>query len=236
MNKRLNPYYWLRKLFVSKTFQTLFLKKNLIRKFVFHTIYKSNHWNRYESIDNNNLLVSGPGSVPGTPQTQTVLDNLKIFIEENNLKSILDIACGDFSWMKELIKKNYDLDYVGWDIVSEIIEHNKKKYPSKNINFFCKDVVSENKFGNYDIIFCRDFFIHMNLNDIKKILNNIRKSNAKFFICSNNSDVLINKEILIGQHRKINLSIEPFNIKKVYSCFYEGTDDCYMNIYKISDL
>ena len=48
--------------------------------------------------------------------------------------------------------------------------------------------------------------------------------------------ILINKEILIGQHRKINLSIEPFNIKKLHSSFYEGNDDCYINIYKISDL
>ena len=235
MNKRLNIYYWLRKLFVSKIFQNFFFKKGFIRKFVFYTIYKSNHWNRYASIDEKNLLVSGPGSIPGTAQTQTVIENLKIFIEENNLRSILDIACGDFSWMKELIK-NDKLYYTGWDIVGEIIDYNKKKYSSKNINFFCKDIVNENNFGNYDLIFCRDFFIHMNIDDIKKILNNIRKSNAKFFICSNNSEVLINKEILIGQHRKINLSIEPFNIKKVYSFFYEGNEDCYINIYKISDL
>ena len=235
MNKRLNIYYWLRKLFVSKTFQTFFLKKNLLRKFVFHTIYKSNHWNRYQSIDNNNLLVSGPGSVPGTTQTQTVLNNLKILIEENKLKSILDIACGDFSWMKELLK-NDELNYVGWDIVGEIINYNKKNYSSKNINFFCKDIVNENNFGNFDLIFCRDLFIHLNINDIKKILNNVRKSKAKFFACSNNSDILINNEILVGQHRKINLSKEPFNIKKVYSTFYEGTEDCYINIYKIKDL
>ena len=99
MNKRLNIYYWLRKLFVSNMFQKFFIKEGLIRKFVFHTIYKSNHWNRYASIDEKNLLVSGPGSIPGTAQTQTVIENLKIFIEENNLRSILDIACGDFSWM-----------------------------------------------------------------------------------------------------------------------------------------
>ena len=137
MNKRLNIYYWLRKLFVSKIFQKLFLKKDLIRKFVFYTIYKSNHWNRYMSIDDNNLLVSGPGSIPGTAQTQTVLENLRIFIEENNLRSILDIACGDFSWMKELIK-NDKLNYTGWDIVGEIIDYNKKKYSSKNIKFFAR--------------------------------------------------------------------------------------------------
>ena len=235
MNKRLNIYYWLRKLFVSNMFQKFFIKEGLIRKFVFHTIYKSNHWNRYASIDDNNLLVSGPGSIPGTPTTQNVIKNLNTFIKQNNIKSVLDVPCGDFSWMKDLIKSE-NLNYVGWDIVGEIIEYNKKKYSSENINFFCKDIVNENNFGNYDLIFSRDFFIHMKINDIKKILNNIRKSNAKFFACSNNSDVLLNRDILVGQHRKINLSIEPFNIKKVHSSFYEGNEDCYVNIYKISDL
>jgi hypothetical protein len=235
MNKRLNIYYWLRKLFVSNIFQRFFIKEGLMRKFVFYTIYKSNHWNRYTQVNKNNLLVSGPGSIPGTLTTQNVIKNLKIFIKQNNINSILDVPCGDFSWMKDLIISE-NLNYVGWDIVDEIIDYNKKKYSSKNVNFFCKDIIIENNFENYDLIFSRDFFIHMKINDIKKILNNVRKSNAKFFACSNNSDVLINRDILVGQHRKINLSIEPFNIKKVYSSFYEGNEDCYINIYKISDL
>ena len=235
MNKRLNIYYWLRKLFVSNIFQKIFYNQKLIRKYVFYTIYKSNHWNKYDKVDENNLLVSGPGSIPGSHLTQNVLKNLKTFIINNNIKSILDIPCGDFSWIKELIK-NEKLKYVGWDIVNEIIEHNKKKFLLENVDFFCKDIVNENNFGNYDLIFSRDFFIHINNNDIKKIINNIRKSKAKFFACSNNLDLLINKDILVGQHRKINLSIEPFNLKKTYSSFYEGSGDRYINIYKISDL
>ena len=235
MNKRLNIYYWLRKLFVSNIFQRFFFKKELIRKFVFYTIYKSNHWNKYSKVDKNNLLVSGPGSIPGTIPTQTVVENLRIFISNNNIKSILDIPCGDFSWIQDLIKSE-KLNYTGWDIVSDIIQYNKRKYSSENINFFFKDIVNENNFGNCDLIFSRDFFIHMNIDDIKKILNNIKKSSAKFLACSNNSDVSINKDILVGQHRKVNLSIEPFNIIKVYTSFYEGTEDRYINIYKISDL
>lgn len=235
MNKRLNIYYWLRKLCVSNIFQRFFFKKEFIRRFVFYTIYKSNHWNKYSKVDENNLLVSGPGSIPGTIPTQTVVKNLRTFIRKNNIKSILDIPCGDFSWFQDLIKSE-KLNYTGWDIVSDIIEYNKRKYSSESINFFFKDIVSENNFGNYNLIFSRDFFIHMNNDDIKKILNNIKKSNAKFFACSNNSDVSINKDILVGQHRKVNLTIEPFNIEKVYSSFYEGTADRYINIYKISDL
>ena len=86
MKKRLNIFYWLRKLFVSNLFQKFFHKKNFLRKIIFYTIYKSNHWNRYAELDKNNLLVSGPGSVPGIPSTINLVKNLKNFIRDNNIK------------------------------------------------------------------------------------------------------------------------------------------------------
>jgi len=235
MNKRLNIFYWLRKIFVSSIFQKFFLKKNIIRKYVFYSIYKSNHWNRYVDFDKNNLLVSGPGSMPGSKVTQTINKNLSLFIRKNNLKSILDIPCGDFSWISELVKAN-QITYVGYDIVEDIVNYNIKKFSSKKIKFFCKDIVNETNFGNYDLILSRDFFIHMSNEDIKKVLFNIKKSKGKFFACSNNSDVKVNSNILIGQHRKVNLSIHPFNLGKPYFFFYEGTEDCFINIYKISEI
>jgi len=235
MKKRLNIFYWLRKLFVSNLFQKFFHKKNFLRKIIFYTIYKSNHWNRYAELDKNNLLVSGPGSVPGIPSTINLVKNLKNFIRDNNIKSILDIPCGDFAWFKDLVI-NENINYMGWDIVKDIIEYNNKKYKSKNINFLLKDILLESDFDNHDLIFSRDFFIHIRINEIKKILDNIKKSNSKFFACSNNYDVKSNNDILIGQHRKVNLFMEPFNLKSPYLSFYEGTEDCYIDIFKVSDL
>ena len=110
------------------------------------------------------------------------------------------------------------------------------KYKSKNINFLLKDILLESDFDNNDLIFSRDFFIHIRINEIKKILDNIKKSNSKFFACSNNYDVKSNNDILIGQHRKVNLFMEPFNLKSPYISFYEGTEDCYIDIFKVSDL
>ncbi len=232
MIKRLNIYYWLRKIFISRFIQK-YLNQNFVRKFIFYLIYKTNHWNRYQKINKNNILVSGPGSIPGSIQTKNIIDNLDSFIKKNNIKSILDMPCGDFSWMQDLIKKNNYINYTGYDIVEDIIFYNNKKYSKNNISFFCKDIVNETNFNNFDLVFIRDFFIHIDYVSINKILDNIKRSKVKFIACSNNNNAINNKDIAVGQHRKINLTIEPFYMNEIFYAFSEGVDDCYINIYKI---
>jgi hypothetical protein len=232
MIKRLNIYYWLRKIFISRFIQK-YLNQNFVRKFIFYLIYKTNHWNRYQKINKNNILVSGPGSIPGSIQTKNIIDNLDFFIKKNNIKSILDMPCGDFSWMQDLIKKNNYINYTGYDIVEDIIFYNNKKYSKNNISFFCKDIVNETNFNNFDLVFIRDFFIHIDYVSINKILDNIKRSKVKFVACSNNNNAINNKDIAVGQHRKINLTIEPFYMNEIFYAFSEGVDDCYINIYKI---
>jgi hypothetical protein len=233
MKKRLSIYYWLRKIFVSKYIQFFIYKKTFLRKFVFYLIYKSNHWNKYIESDKNDLMVSGPGSIPGSPQTKNVITNLNEFIKNNDIKNVLDMPCGDFAWMKELLKINNKLDYTGYDIVKDIIDINNKKYSSDKIRFILKDIINEKNFNNFDLIFVRDFFIHINNKDINKVLTAIKNSKIKFFACSNYNEEAFNNDVVVGQHRKINLSIKPFNLKNVFHNFPENKNDKYLNFYKI---
>ena len=239
MNKRLNIYYWLRKIFVSKFLQIfltkfLFIKNSVVRKIVFFLIYKSNHWNKSIVVDKKRLLVSGPGSLPGSIQTKNIITNLNNFIKDNNVRNILDMPCGDFAWMQDLLKINNGLNYTGYDIVEEIILINKKKYSSNRIDFFTKDIINENDFSGFDLVFIRDFFIHISNEDILRVLKKIKNSKIKFFACLSNNNEILNKNIAIGEHRKINLSIEPFNLNDVFFSFYEGKEDRYINFYKVT--
>ena len=234
MIKKFEIYYLLRKIFVSRFIQIL-ISRNFTRKFVFFLIYKSNHWNKYKKTNEDNFLVSGPGSIPGSYQTNNVINNLDTFIKKNNIKSILDMPCGDFSWMQDLLKKNTDINYAGYDIVKDIVARNNKKYSSNKINFFCKDIVSEKTFDNFDLIFIRDFFIHIDNESINRILNNIKTSKVKFLACSSHNNEPFNNDIIaVGAHRKINLTIKPFYLTEIFHIFGEETDDRFINIYKIS--
>ena len=232
MIKRLNIYYWLRKIFVSR-FAQKYLNQNFVRKFIFFLIYKTNHWNKYEKVDKNNLLVSGPGSLPGSVQTKNIIDNLDLFIKKNNIQSMLDMPCGDFSWMQDLIKKNNSINYTGYDIVEDIISYNNKKYSKNNVSFFCKDIINEKNFDNFDLVFIRDFFIHIDNACINILLKNIKSSKVRFLACSNNNNDF-NKDVVVGRYRNVNLTIKPFYMKEIFHTFSEGVDGCSINIYKIS--
>jgi hypothetical protein len=239
MIKRLSIFYWLRKMLVMKPIQLIlvkifFLRREFIRKLVFKLIYKTNHWNKYKSIDKQNLLVSGPGSIPGSKQTKNVIANLHDFIKKNNIQTMLDMPCGDFSWMQDLIKLNNNIVYTGYDIVDEIVQINNEKYSSSNTKFIQRDIVNEVNFDGFDLVFIRDFFIHISNNEIIKVINSIKNSKIKFFACLSHNNELKNKDIAIGQHRRINLLISPFNLNNVYYKFSEEMDDRYVNFYKIN--
>ncbi len=209
MKKYINKYYWIRKVFVNSFFSK-FLSKKLLNKIIFNSIYKSNYWNKSKEFDYKKQSYSGPGSIPNSTQTNNLLNELKSFFLNKNIKKILDAPCGDCAWIKEIF--NLDIEYTGIDIVEDLIKKNQNNYKNnKNIKFYCEDLTEFDKFNNYDFILLRDFFIHLPLHTISKILINLKKSNCKYFAFNNYESIKVNKEISTGQHRKINIIKKPFD-------------------------
>ena len=62
----------------------------------------------------------------------------------------------------------------------------------------------------------RDFFIHLPLPLINKVLLKLKNSNCKFFAFNSYENVINNKNIVTGQHRKINLLKKPFNLNEPF--------------------
>ena len=124
----------------------------------FNSIYKSNHWNKSQKF-NLNQSYSGPGSVANSIQTNNLISELEKFFKENNVKKILDAPCGDCAWISKIFDTN--INYVGIDIVEDLMNENKLKFKSNlNVNFYCKDLAEYNDFDNFDFVLMRDFFIH----------------------------------------------------------------------------
>ena len=223
MSKYYNKHYWIRKLFVNKLFSK-FLTQKFINKIVFDSIYKSNYWNKGKNFNPNIQSYSGPGSIPNSIQTNSLIENLEKFFINNNIKKILDAPCGDCAWIKRIFK--IDIQYTGIDIVNELILDNKERFKkNKNVNFYCEDLTEYNKFDGYDFVLLRDFFIHLPIENIQNILNNLRKSNCKFYAFNSYENVKINKEISTGQHRKINLMEKPFSFDQPFSKIQEVKND-----------
>ena len=180
--------------------------KNKKLKNIFTKVYLANLWGDETSV-------SGPGS--SMEQTTEIRIQILQLIRKYKINTIIDAPCGDFNWMQELVKSIEDeIDqYLGVDIVEELVNENNKKYQTSKINFKQIDI-TRNVVPIADLIICRDCFLHLSYRNIFKILKNFRKSGAKFILASSyiehkNSNVL---NYSIGG-RALNLASFPFNVK-----------------------
>ena len=227
---RLNINYWLRKIFVTTIFQKLIKDKSSLRKTVFTSIFKSKHW-AHGDLPDEYISVSGHGSNINSEQSNNLIYSLVEFIKKNNINSILDMPCGDFLWMNKLLKQIEIRNYLGLDIVEEIIDQNIKLYENKHIRFKSCDIVDFETSEDFDLVLMRDFFIHTNNEDIKRILMNIKKMNIKYFAFENYS-VSKNVDVVPGKHRKINLKLDPFNLKEPFYSFKDYEIDKFIYFYE----
>ena len=179
----------------------------------FTDIYHKNKWK-------SNLTRSGTGSTP--EQTKELIKLLPHLFQDFQITSIVDCPCGDFSWMRKIDLK--EIEYVGYDIVKEIIEKNKSLYLSDSTSFDVLDV-TEKSFKKRDLIFVRDLFVHFSYKDIFKALINIKKSNSNLILTTNFPEIKSNYDIATGQWRGINLLLPPFNFPDPIRIVHESNTE-----------
>lgn len=165
---------------------------------VFETIYKENHWRDVESK-------SGTGS--NVKNTQKVIDLLENVIVELSIKSILDIPCGDFNWMKNVDLRN--IHYIGADIVQQLIKDNHQ-FVNDKIKFENLSIL-KSPLPATDLIFTRDCLVHFSYEDIFKAIRSVKKSGSKYWMTTT-FPAHDNYNILTGDWRPINLQAYPFNL------------------------
>jgi 2-polyprenyl-3-methyl-5-hydroxy-6-metoxy-1,4-benzoquinol methylase len=155
-------------------------------KQIFQNIYNNQVWNN----KNPNVPLSGPGSsLENTKECSVLLNNV---IYENNCGSVLDLGCGDLTWISKTEFFNDDnITYTGIDVVESLINSHSIKYPTKT--FYQRDLVSYNDISEVDVIIIRDVVFHLKNNEIISIFNNIknkfkyieqRKSSRNFYRAS----------------------------------------------------
>lgn len=167
---------------------------------VFSEIYKTDFWNSLESK-------SGGGST--LEATKTIREELPFLIAKFSVRSMLDIPCGDFNWMKTVKK---DCNYIGGDIVASVIEQNNKLYSSDSVRFIQMDITSDN-LPQVDLIFCKDCLQHLSNDSVAKALKNIKKSGSRYLLVTSYPKTWKNHDIYDGDYRPLNLLIKPFSLK-----------------------
>ena len=137
---------------------------------LFDEIYREHMWGGTPDKS------SGWGSY-GEHSTDYV-DFVRDFISQNNIKSILDIGCGDFQVGSRICSAVNQ--YIGADVSSVIIKQNTVAYSEqKNVQFIVLDVCV-NELPQVDLITIREVLQHLSNDDILLALNNIEHSKARF--------------------------------------------------------
>jgi len=166
----------------------------------FTLIYRRNAWGSKESI-------SGSGST--LAMTTSIRSLLPIIFEKFKIKSILDVPCGDFNWMK-LVDLN-GISYLGGDIVEPLVANLNRNFSSKFITFMQFDITIDS-FPKSDLVLNRDCLFHLSYRDIQLTLSNFLKSGSKYFLSTSyeNGGKFINADIRSGDFRLIDLFESPF--------------------------
>jgi SAM-dependent methyltransferase len=173
---------------------------------------------------------SGGGST--LESTKPLRNALPKLFDTFNIKSILDIPCGDFHWMKEVNLTG--IEYVGADIAEVFVNDNRLNYPQHE---FLHLDITEDPLPKKDLVIVRDCFIHLSYENIKKSLENIKNSGSTYLLTSSRRNLIENKDILDSDFRQINMEINPFYLNPIY-CIDEDTSEPYrsMILIKIDDL
>ena len=177
---------------------------------VFRHYLDANEWRERESR-------SGPGST--LEETRAIREGLPGFVRRNQICTLLDVPCGDFSWMRTV-----DLDgvrYIGADIVPALIDDLNTRFGGTAREFRRLDIVSD-PLPAADAVLCRDLLIHLPNALCKRVLSNVKASGAKWLLTTTNREVSANVDCGVGDYRPIDLTMPPFNLPEPVETIAEG--------------
>jgi hypothetical protein len=165
----------------------------------FDKIYQMNLFGSAESR-------SGGGST--MEQTANIRDALSSLFKSLGIKSLLDVPCGDFNWMRHLDLSG--ISYVGGDIVGDCVTSNIKAYAGENVQFQQLDIVTDD-LPKSDLIICRDCLVHLRFADSIQALKNFKSSGAKYMLLTTFPEHSENTD-QYRFWRPLNMENAPFNL------------------------
>jgi hypothetical protein len=193
MNRRtavpFDPYYFHREAQTGRRYSTTA---------AFRHIYASNHW----------AASARSGGGASFDQAAAVLRQLEALIEQLDVRTLLDVPCGDFAWMQHL---RSDVRYIGGDVLPELVVENERRWSGPRRRFVVIDILKDD-LPDAELLLCRDCLVHFSFDDIGAALRNISRSRCRWLLATTFPDCATNEDIVTGDWRPVNLERPPFNL------------------------
>ena len=142
------------------------------RRGIFQTVYNRGVWGKDEASP----FYSGLGS--NGPAAEFYVEQMAALLSEHAREldrplQVVDIGCGDFRIGKALVERVPELEYLGCDIVPELVAHNVRTYFSERVNFKTLDAVCD-PLPEADVCLVRQVFQHLSNANIQCVLAGMR--------------------------------------------------------------
>ncbi len=135
--------------------------------------------------------------------TATLRSELPALLKDLGVESLLDIPCGDFGWLSQV---ELGVRYTGADIVPSLVERNRAQYGGE---FLCLDLCS-GELPRADAILCRDCLVHLSFSNVRRAVENLRRSGSTWLLTTHFVECEENRDIENGDWRMLNFTLPPF--------------------------
>ena len=166
----------------------------------FERIYSTNLWSDPDSR-------SGVGST--LDSTAVLRAELPNALRELSARVLLDVPCGDFTWMKRVDLSG--VDYIGGDIVPSIIEENQRLHTTESRSFVHLELTRD-KLPDADVLLCRDCLVHLSYANIRAVFANIARSNIRYVLMTSFPGRGGNYDVADGDWRALDFQAPPFSL------------------------
>lgn len=168
----------------------------------FERIYRHRQWGGAESESR-----SGRGS--SLAATENIRDEIPKLLKKLKVQTLLDLGCGDFHWMKHVDLSGFN--YIGADLVQEVIDENRKNYDSQDRRFILLDGIVDALPADVDAVLCREVIFHLSFRDGLALIRNLCSSDAVYLIATQMDNASENQDIYTGGYRALDLTKAPYH-------------------------
>ena len=180
---------------------------------IFDKIYENSYWGNG----------SGGGSSPEATGPYKIF--LEGFIRQQDIKSIIDLGCGD--WQFSQFLDFGGATYIGIDASKNVIANNQQSFSRPGVSFvnLPKDY---SELPAADLLVCKDVLMHLSTKKVQDILSIL--PSYKYALITNDIPCIStfgeilqklrrpfvqanNKEIKTGDYRTLDPTQRPFNLK-----------------------
>jgi 2-polyprenyl-3-methyl-5-hydroxy-6-metoxy-1,4-benzoquinol methylase len=125
--------------------------------------------------------------------------------------TLLDAGCGDFDWLSDLALPG--VDYLGVDVVEEVIAFNRAAHGRPGRSFQVADL-TVCSLPRADLVLCRDCLVHLPCADALRVLARVKDSGSAYLAATTYPEVAANADVALGGWRPLNLEQAPFHLPR----------------------